>query len=242
MNFFDLVNISEKYMKVINPSSPEKILKVGEIVKVDQSSRVLDVGAGFGETLALWGKHFQISGIGVDIRPYARERAEARFKELNLEDRLEFVCMDGKQFKTDEKFDVVACLGATFIYGDFKGTLESLGAMMKDDGRAVIGERYLSRNDAPESLQKEAQTEYELLTDIRKSGFELEYIIRSSQDEWDRYICDNWYGLIKWLEQHPDHPEKQEVLDFLHEHQADYLQFEREFTGWAIYIMRKSLC
>jgi hypothetical protein len=32
MDFFDLVNISERYMELLNPTSTEKILTIGRIL------------------------------------------------------------------------------------------------------------------------------------------------------------------------------------------------------------------
>ena len=47
MKFFDLVNISERYMEIINPSTPEKILTVGKILGIGQDSRIIDFGCGY---------------------------------------------------------------------------------------------------------------------------------------------------------------------------------------------------
>ncbi len=34
MEFLDLKDISERYMELINPFSPEKVLRVGEVLKL----------------------------------------------------------------------------------------------------------------------------------------------------------------------------------------------------------------
>lgn len=49
-----------------------------------------------------------------------------------------------------------------------------------------------------------------------------------------RYEADNWYGLIRWLEENPEH---QEVIDHLHKTQDEYLRYIREYMGWAIYVL-----
>ena len=68
-------------------------------------------------------------------------------------------------------------------------------------------------------------------------GFELEYVIRASQDDWDRYEAGNWHGLVRWLEDHPEHPERQAVVEHLHKVQDDYLRYGREHLGWAMYVL-----
>ena len=80
-------------------------------------------------------------------------------------------------------------------------------------------------------------TEYELLQITREEGFDLEYVVRASHDDWDRYETGNWYGLIRWIEENPDHPERQDVIDHLHKAQDEYLRYGREYLGWAMYIL-----
>ena len=49
MEWYDLVNISERYMELVNPSSPEKVIKIGQILRLNDATRVLDMGCGFAE-------------------------------------------------------------------------------------------------------------------------------------------------------------------------------------------------
>ena len=99
MNFFDLKNISERYMDLINPISAEKILKIGRMLGLKPGDRVIDFGCGFGETLAMWAEQFGISGIGIDIRPHACERARQRVSTLDLAERIQIVCADAGEYR-----------------------------------------------------------------------------------------------------------------------------------------------
>ncbi len=81
MEFFDLVNISERYMELVNPTTPEKVVKIGKVLGLNKSSRVIDFGSGYGEVLALWAEEFGISGIGIEIRDYACQRARKKMKD-----------------------------------------------------------------------------------------------------------------------------------------------------------------
>ncbi|UCD08762.1 MAG: methyltransferase domain-containing protein, partial [Dehalococcoidales bacterium] len=67
MEFFELMDISHKYLEILNPSSHEKILAVGDVLNLNANSRVIDFGCGKGELLTLWAEKFGISGTGVDI-------------------------------------------------------------------------------------------------------------------------------------------------------------------------------
>ena len=42
MNFFDFVDISERYMELVNPSSPDKLVKLGKFLRLGPGKRVVD--------------------------------------------------------------------------------------------------------------------------------------------------------------------------------------------------------
>ena len=46
MEFFDLMSISHRYMEILNPSSSEKIIKLGKLLKLKKGNRVIDFGCG----------------------------------------------------------------------------------------------------------------------------------------------------------------------------------------------------
>ena len=64
MNFLDLVDISERNIELVNPTSPEKIVRVGQAAGLRPGQRIVEFGCGYGEVLALWAVHFGISGLG----------------------------------------------------------------------------------------------------------------------------------------------------------------------------------
>jgi hypothetical protein len=61
--------------------------------------------------------------------------------------------------------------------------------------------------------------------------------VRASHDDWDTYEAGNWYGLSRLIEENPAHPERQDVIDHLHESQSEYFRYGREYFGWAIYLL-----
>jgi len=82
--------------------------------------------------------------------------------------------------------------------------------------------------------------EHELLKVTREEGFDIEYIVRSNDDDWARYETSNWRGLVSWIEENPSHSDRQEVVDYLHRSQDEYLRYQREYLGWAMYILIRS--
>lgn len=242
MKFLDLMSISHRYMELLNPSTPEKVLRLGKMLGMKEGTRVIDYGSGCGEPLALWGKEFGITGVGVDISADFCERASQKLRAEGLSDRIDIVCSKGADYRLQNGlFDVATCIGATFVFGGYRETVQALKKAVHPKGRLGIGEvHWASDRVPPEYAQKElnARTETELLQVAREEGFELEYVIRASRDDWDRYYSDNWYGLLRWLEENPSHPERQQVFEHLRHSQDGYFLYERPYLGWAMYVLK----
>ena len=241
MRFLDLKDISERDMELVNPTSPEKVVAVGRATGLKPGSRVVEYGCGYGEVLALWAMHFGVSGLGLELRPKACERARQKMAARALSDRIEIVCGDAAAHPVEAgAYHVAACVGASFIWSGFQAALHAMRPALRPDGRIVIGEPYwLAATVPPEYARREAAvySEPELLEIIRAEGFELEYVSHASRDEWDRYAAGDWQGLVRWLEENPDHPDRAEVLAHLRESQDEYVRYIRECLGWALYVL-----
>lgn len=241
MDFFNLMSISHQYMELLNPSTTEKIIKLGQVLRLKEGSRIIDFGCGCAEPLALWAEKFGIVGTGIDISEDFCDRARKKLAARGLSDRIEIVCGGGADYVFEEDaFDAATCIGATFIFGGYRETIQTLKRAVKANGRLSIGETYWQTDHVPpDYAQKQIGThsEPELLQIIRDEGFDLECVIRASQDDWDRYYSDNWHGLIRWLEDNPTHPDRQQVLEHLHSDQEEYVRFMRKYMGWAMYAL-----
>ena len=200
MKFFDLKDISEQFMELANPTSPEKIIKAGQVAGLKAGDRVIDFGCGFAEPLVLWAERFGISGEGIDIRPYACQRAQEKIARKGLAQRLTIACGDAAGYKfTPHSFDLAARIGATFIWGTFGEAVRAMSQAVVPGGKLVVGEAHWLVDNVPEefrSAQTEITTEVELLRMARQEKYEFEYVLHSSHDEWDRYEADNWVGLL----------------------------------------------
>jgi SAM-dependent methyltransferase len=240
VDFFDLKNISERYLELLNPTTPEKMLDIGNVVGLGKNSRVIDFGCGFGETLALWASNFGVSGIGIDIREYACERARKKMKEHGISDRVQILCLNAAEYRFQKHyFNVAACIGATFIWHGFRPTILEMKDALQPNGKLVIGEPYWLKDSVPKEFAEKQSVyhEDEILEIIREEGFDLEYLVRANTDDWDRYETGNWIGLLRWLDENPKHQERSEVIKHLHESQNEYLRYGREYMGWALYVL-----
>jgi ubiquinone/menaquinone biosynthesis C-methylase UbiE len=241
MDFFELMGISHRYMEILDPSTSEKIIKLGRLLKLKKGSRVIDFGCGCAEPLTLWAEEFGITGIGIDISKDFCDRARDKLVKRGLSGQIEIVCAPAADYVFEEgTFDAATCIGATFAFGGFQQTIQALKRAVHQNGRLGIGEtHWLSSQINPEYAQKQTttHTELELAQFARSEGFELESIIRASRDDWDRYISDSWYALVRWLEENPNHPDHEQVFKHFRTDQDDYLQFHSQYMGWAMYCL-----
>jgi SAM-dependent methyltransferase len=241
MDFLDLVTIAEQGMELVNPTTPEKVVALGETLHLREGSRVIDFGCGYAEPLALWAERFGIVGTGIELREAACLRARRKLEARGLSDRIEIVCADAAAYRFEPgAFDAATCLGATFIWGGYRETIRAIRRAIAEGGRLGIGEPSWLSDRVPKVFaeqERSVQFERDLLEITREEGFELESIFRSSRDDWDRYESSNWRGLIRWIEEHRGHPDRPAVMAHLRERQEEYITYGREHLGWAMYAL-----
>ena len=137
--------ISEAYHKILNPFLEEQITLLGEICQIESSWSMLDLACGKGEMLARWAQRYGIMGIGVDISSVFLDGAKVRAKELNVDEQLTFVQEDAGKYSQrieGKRFDIVSCIGATWIGDGLVGTCGLMKPLVKPDGLLLIGEPF----------------------------------------------------------------------------------------------------
>ena len=241
MDFLDIFNISERNIEILNPSSEEKIITLGKYLGLRPGSSILDFGCGYAEPLKLWAQTYGIGGIGVDVRPHACERATNKLKAAGLSEQIQIVCSEGAKLEyAPNSFDAVTCIGASFIWGGFRDALQAMKPALKEGGRIGIGEPYWISGNVPEVYAAQYPgfyTECQILQIIREEGFELGYLVRASHEDWDRYEGGNWDGILQWLKENSDHPDREQVMNHMRTDQDNYLNYGREFLGWSMYVL-----
>jgi SAM-dependent methyltransferase len=142
--------ISERSHRIMNPFSREKLLLLGEICQIGPTTRVLDLASGKGEMLCLFAERLGSSGTGIEIYEPLLAAARARAVELGVAGNVTFIEGDaGHPTNVDGPFDVVTCLGATWIGGGLSGTLELMKQWLAPGGWLLVGEPYWGRRTEP---------------------------------------------------------------------------------------------
>lgn len=247
MDLWKYFDITHREHVFCNPMSVEKFEELIALLRLEPGAQVLEIAMGKGEFIIRLAEKYRIEGIGIDLSPYHVSDAEKKCKERVSDAQLTFLVMDGAYYQPDkpESFDLVACIGASWIYGGHKETLKALKEMTAPGGWLVVGEPYWRQEPAAEFLKATGEERskfgmhYENVEAGQELGLELVYTLVSNPDDWDRYEGLQWYSATEWTHAHPDDPDVREVLKRVAENRANFLRWGRETIGWSIYLFKK---
>jgi SAM-dependent methyltransferase len=247
MDFWKLMDILHKKQLIMNPMRDEKFSRFCEILNLTESSRVIDIGCGKGEFLHRLHALYGISGIGIDKSQYCIEDSKRQKVERAPDADLEYLQMDGKDYVTDEKFDLTSCMGASWIWGGIRGTLKTLSDMTKPSGLIVLGEPYWVKEPVKEYLERE-EMERDSYHSHRENvimGDELEltciYTLTSDKEDWDSYEALHWWAVSEYADAHPYDPDLSEIWENMRKFRESYLRYGRDTLGWCLYVYRKPI-
>ncbi|MGQ5714907.1 SAM-dependent methyltransferase [Enterobacter cloacae] len=240
-----IFTISESEHRIHNPFTPEKYATLGRVLRMKQGARILDLGSGSGEMLCTWARDYGITGTGIDMSPLFTAQAKLRAEELGVSERVQFIHNDAAGYVADEKCDVAACVGATWIAGGVAGTIELLAKSLKPGGLVLIGEPYWRQVPATEEIAQacgassvaDFLTLPDLVASFDEQGYDLVEMVLADQEGWDRYEAAKWLTLRRWLEENPDDDFAQEVRAELTNAPKRHVTYTREYFGWGVFAL-----
>ena len=242
-----IFNITESAHRIHNPITPEKLATLGAALRLESGARVLDLGSGSGEMLCTWARDHCIIGTGVDMSRLFTEQAKRRAEELGVAHQVQFIHGDAAGFVSDEKVDVAACVGATWIGGGVAGTIELLARSLRPGGIILIGEPYWRQLPPTEDVARGCLAGSisdflllpELLASFDRLGYDVVEMVLADQDSWDRYEAAKWLTMRRWLEANPDDELAKEVRAQLTSEPERYAAYTREYLGWGVFALMK---
>lgn len=240
-----IFNITESAHRIHNPITPEKLAVLGAALRLESGMRVLDLGSGSGEMLCTWARDHGVGGLGVDMSRLFTEQAKRRAVELGVADQVQFIHGDAAGYVSDEKVDVAACIGATWIGGGFAGSIELLARSLRPGGIILIGEPYWRLPPPTEEIAKgclaNAISDFhalpELLASFGRLGCDVVEMVLADQDGWDRYEAAKWLTMRRWLAANPDDELADEVRAKLTAEPVRYAACTREYLGWGVFAL-----
>jgi len=240
-----IFNITESAHRIHNPITPEKLATLGAALRLETGARVLDLGSGSGEMLCTWARDYGIVGTGIDMSRLFTEQAKLRAVELGVADHVTFIHGDAAGYVAEEKVDVAACVGATWIGGGVAGTIELLARSLRTGGFILIGEPYWRQLSPTEDVAKGCLANSiadflmlpELLASFGRLGYDVVEMVLADQDGWDRYEAAKWLTMRRWLEANPGDEFAKEVRAKLTSEPGRYAAYTREYLGWGVFAL-----
>lgn len=149
-------------------------------IRLNHNMKILDIGVGTGAALKYIPSNISVSGI--DISPGMLKRAKRKFSNDT------FIIMDALNlaFK-DKSFDAVIAAYVLTVVPDPRKMLEEIKRVLKDDGRVLIINHFMSTNPFTRFFEKTFDPvarklgwRLDLGMDeaFNNSGFEIEKIIK----------------------------------------------------------------
>jgi len=240
------LEISHTYHRILNPFTEDQLMLLGDICKLNPEIRQLDLACGKGEMLCRWAEKFGIRGVGVDISTVFLNAARERANELGVTDKLTFIQEDaGKYPQAPHDYDIVSCIGATWIGNGLKGTLELMKPSLKPEGLILVGEPYWIQPPPEEAYAAEGVGKNDFvslegtLDRLEDSGMDLIEMVMANQNGWDRYEAQQWMAVDDFLRANPSDPDASKLREWIANGRRAYFQYGRNYFGWGIFVLRE---
>lgn len=202
-------------------------------------ARVLDLGCGWAELLLrLLAAEPTATGIGLDTDTDAIERGAANAQRRGLSERIELVNADATTWSGDAA-DVVIAIGSSHAWEGTTGLLEAAASHLRPAGRLLLGEEIWECPPTPAALtalgvEKDEYRELGPLIDLAiENGYRPLSLATATLDEWDAFESGWCAGRGRWLLDHRDAGDADEVRAVVEEHRNRWLHGYRRILGFA---------
>ena len=228
---------------IMNPTSDARLVTLAEVLALQPQQLVLDVGCGHGELLLRWFELAGTTGVGVEASPYQAKRARDQVAQ-RAPGRVVIMEGRGEDFASEDRFDVSCCLGATWIWGGYRGALKALAGFTRPGGVVVVGEPYWRQEPSLEYL-KFTGVQRDSLPDLAQCrrialdmGFGFIWMASASVNDCDGYEMLQSATLDAFGQAHPDDPDLAEMRAKRGHFEEMYFRWERACIGWAMWAFR----
>lgn len=189
-----------------------------------------------------------IHGVGVDRSPHFVARARENVARRAPSADIELHEMDGAEYAAEAgSFDLACCVGASWVFGGHRGSLQALSRAVRPGGQVLVGEPFWRSEPAAEYLAASGMGRHDFASHAGNVaiGEELGLVpllaLVSSAEDWDRYEALQWRAAARHARAHPDDADLPELLERVARARNEYLTWGRATVGWALYLFATPL-
>ena len=246
MDIWKYITIGHDNHLFCNPLSAAKVDELVELLRIPKGGRLVDIACGKGEFLRRAVRRWSCRGVGVELDEGWVSVARAKAAEWSLEGQIEVVQSDGAKYEDSPgSFDAAVCLGASWIWGVYAGTLEALVRWTRPGGTVLVGEPFWIREPSSEHLAAAKMQRSQFGSHVENvevgegTGLSFLHAIVSSHDDWDRYQGYQWDAAARYAQRNPGDPDIPELMRRMRGYRDIYLKWGRAELGWATYLFLK---
>lgn len=235
---FEIFEALHHTMRIANPMSSEDLDRVVARLDPEAGEQVLDLACGYGELLTRLREQAEIVGHGVDLSPWMIQEAH-RFSQDRHPD-LRWTVGEGKHTSPEPTHDIVSCIGATWIWHGFNGTVRAVSDRTRPGGRIAIGEMHVRDGvdlDAAAESHGRLMSHVELDETFARHDIEIIDRVRTADASWDAYLDRVRQSAQEWAIIHPG-PTAERYLAECERWSVDHAR-DREVLTWSVWIGRK---
>lgn len=239
--------IRERHHRIHNPFGEDKLAVLGRALRLRPGDRVLDLACGSDELLCTWARDHGTTGTGVDLSSDFVATAAARAEELGVADRVELVHGDAGGYVGEPAYDVVSCLGASWIGGGVAGTLRLLEQSLRPGGIVLLGEPYWAQEPPDDETVRACHARSRdgfrslpgLVRELGDLGWDVVEMVLAAPDDWDRYAAAQWLTTRRWLDEFPGDDLAPRLRAELDTAPLEHVSYQRAYLGWGVFALMR---
>lgn len=252
MDIWKFFDITHRDHVVCNPTSLQRLDDLIGLLDLPANPAILDVGSGKGEFLLRTVERYGgvegagVRAVAIDASPFAVAELRAAASKRVPRADLEILEQDAATYRpAPATFDLACCLGASFAFEGYRGTLAALEAAARPGGQILVGEPFWWHDPDEAYLESSGLRRDEFGTHAGNVAVAVEaglvplLAFVSGGEEWDRYETLQWRAAARYAAAHPEDPDVSELVERETRARHEYLSWGRETVGWAMYLFGK---
>lgn len=241
---FEIFEALHHTMSIDSPMSSSDLDAVVDIINPVEGDFALDLACGRGELLRRLGQKVAVIGTGVDLSPWMLRAAHRLSADAKVVD-LTWALDDAKEaadarLAVNEQTNLTTCLGGSWVWHGFDGTLRTLAQLTEPGGRIAIGDMHLRDELDPEVVSKThgaVDSVAKIEASFATHGLDIIGRVNTSDEAWDEYLGRTREAAQSWAQLHPGERAESfvaEQREWEHDHARD-----REILTWSVWVALK---